>query len=155
MPMSTVMAGPRCNVCAPVTCMRSPCAMCRPQRLEEQDDAVEAAELEAMARDPCLTEDPNIAASALSALTWACVMLIPDRGVRSSTNCYLWPWCLCLVCAVLTRARGCVCRRVRRDHWKGMSVAQRAAIVAQQAQQAAERRVALQVRAAMYIWACA
>ena len=39
-----------------------------------------------------------------------------------------------------------LCRRVRRDHWKGMSVAQRAAIVAQQAQQAAERKASLQVR---------
>ncbi len=38
------------------------------QRLEQQVDAADAAELEAMARDPCLTENANIAASALSVL---------------------------------------------------------------------------------------
>ena len=40
----------------------------------------------------------------------------------------------------------CAGHRVRRDHWKGMSAAQKAAVVAQQAQQAAERKAALQVR---------
>jgi hypothetical protein len=116
------------------------------QAAREAEAQAKLAELMAAAADPWLNEDPSQAASALS----------PAR-VRA---CRVWPWRVWRHRArrparLSNRLFDACCNhkhatalQVRKDHWKGMSAEQTAAIKQQQAAQAEQKRDAAAAAAA-------